>query len=450
MHTPRVGEALGRFGLRADPGEDNAWVRDDAGVPGLADAITSPVTLITGPSGSGKSALLRRLCAHWEERAVRVIAGHDIELPGHRPLGALCDEDLDLWLRTLARAGLGEARLLGRRVCELSEGERSRLRLALGMLEVLRQRDGVLALDEFASVLDRATAEGVARGLVRWVNAVHARTGVRVVLATGQEDVEGFVGHGASVIRCEAMRGPEVQAPASPFGSESGTEEQGARVRIERGEVWDYDALARFHYRAGRPATIAGVWRAVRTLPGGRDSLAGVLVASHPTLNARWRRFAWGDRYRGNDRAGKRRAARRLNSEVRCLSRVIVEPSSRGLGIARRLVETYLHDPLTARTEALAEMGGISPFFQRAGMRAHPLARPRADALLIERLATNALGVRDLLAGEVPIGMDHALTAWANATGAGVRHAMKHANENERWRIAACRLAGRPVAYTHG
>src|SRR4051812_47720423 len=35
------------------------------------------------------------------------------------------------------------------------------------------------------------------------------------------------------------------------------------RVRVERGTVRDYRALEHFHYAPGKPAVIAGVWRAV-------------------------------------------------------------------------------------------------------------------------------------------------------------------------------------------
>ncbi|MFG0306401.1 MAG: hypothetical protein ACF8Q5_09330 [Phycisphaerales bacterium JB040] len=439
--------ALGRFGLRHDPGAVAAWLGSDEDVDRIASSIDGPVTLIAGPTGSGKSALLGRLRAHWLARGVGVVDADLIRLCPETPLAALSDTDLGLWLRTLARAGLGEARLLGRRVRELSEGERFRARLALGMLEATQSEGGVLLLDEFAGVLDRATAEGVSRALARWAGAVHARCAVRVVLASGHEDVAGFLGTRACVIRCEALRGAVVGEPPSLFGSKAGT---GSRVRIERGEVWDYDALARFHYRAGRPATVAGVWRAVRTLPCGRERLAGVLVASYPTLNGRWRRGAWGKRYSGRDRGGKRRAARLLNEEVRCLSRVVVEPGSRGLGIARRLVESYLSEPLTVRTEAVTEMGGVCPFFERAGMRPHRVGRSRADERLLARLASTGLCLRDVLAGETPEGMERSLVAWANQTGAGVRRAMRGQDESERWRIAACRLASEPVAYTHG
>ncbi len=77
------------------------------------------------------------------------------------------------------------------------------------------------------------------------------------------------------------------------------------------------------------------------------QQLAGVLVVSMPTLNGRWRHAAWPD----VDWAagGRTAAARRLNLRVRTISRVIVEPRCRGMGVATKLVRSYLAGPLTAR-----------------------------------------------------------------------------------------------------
>jgi GNAT superfamily N-acetyltransferase len=133
-------------------------------------------------------------------------------------------------------------------------------------------------------------------------------------------------------------------------------------MRIERGTIHDYDALARFHYCGGRPATRVLVLRAVE---GG--VLAGVLVVSMPTLNGWWRARAWPGRY-GAGGGGKARAAARLNREVRTISRVVVDPRFRGLGVGAALVRAYLRRPLTRRTEAVATMGEFCPLFERAGM----------------------------------------------------------------------------------
>jgi hypothetical protein len=107
--------------------------------------------------------------------------------------------------------------------------------------------------------------------------------------------------------------------------------------------------------------------------------VVGVLTVSMPTLNGAWRAAAWPELFGG---LGKRELARRVNAELRVISRVIVEPRWRALGVARRLVEAYLSSPLTRCTEAVAAMGRFCPFFVRAGMREVEVAASARDARL--------------------------------------------------------------------
>lgn len=161
-------------------------------------------------------------------------------------------------------------------------------------------------------------------------------------------------------------------------------------IVVERGDIRDYDALASFHYRCGRPATRVLVLRAVDRRSG---TLAGVLVISMPTLNGQWRGLAWPARYAGRDR---RRCVRRLNREVRTISRVIVDPRYRSRGVASMLVRAYLSRPLTRRTEAVAAMGGVCPFFERAGMREVRTPAREGDRRLLASLRRHGLTLESL------------------------------------------------------
>ncbi|MFA7236244.1 MAG: hypothetical protein WC058_05200 [Phycisphaeraceae bacterium] len=97
-----------------------------------------------------------------------------------------------------------------------------------------------------------------------------------------------------------------------------------------------------------------------------RNRIVGVLVESLPALSCRLRDLATDGRYGGwKDR---RMAARLLNAEVRCISRVVVHPQWRGLGLAVKLVRHALETMTTPYTEALAAMGRVHPFFKLAGM----------------------------------------------------------------------------------
>jgi GNAT superfamily N-acetyltransferase len=148
------------------------------------------------------------------------------------------------------------------------------------------------------------------------------------------------------------------------------------RLSMRAGSLRDYAALAEFHYLRHKPAgvkrvavledgepTVVGRYLGRR----GEKTVVGVLVESLPALSCALRNVAVGERYAGwSDRGA---AARLLNREVRCISRVVVHPQWRGLGLAVRLVKWALATKTTPITEALAAMGRVHPFFKLAGMR---------------------------------------------------------------------------------
>ena len=104
--------------------------------------------------------------------------------------------------------------------------------------------------------------------------------------------------------------------------------------------------------------------------------MAAVLVVSPPVPSVRGRNVATRRRYVMKDR---RAALARLNAEMECISRVVVHPMFRGLGLAGRLVRHALATAETPFVEALAAMGKIHPLFLRGGMRAVGLFRGRTQ-----------------------------------------------------------------------
>ncbi len=180
-----------------------------------------------------------------------------------------------------------------------------------------------------------------------------------------------------------SIQEPSIEARFRALGADSSSPIH--RIAIEIGSIADYRALARFHYIAGPPATHVRVLSARESASGG---LVGVLVVSMPTLDGLWRELAWPGRYRDRDRAA---AARRINAELRTISRVVVDPRWRAVGVASRLVRTYLADPLSRATEAIAAMGAACPFFKAAGMREYILPVRPADARLRDALHARRL-----------------------------------------------------------
>jgi hypothetical protein len=147
------------------------------------------------------------------------------------------------------------------------------------------------------------------------------------------------------------------------------------------GALDDYLPLACHHYHPRRPATVA---RVLLCTDGSSGETAGALVISMPVLNSSWREAAFPGRYRSGSRHAD---AERLNAEVRTITRVVVDPRFRGLGVATTLVRRYLFSPLTAVTEAIAVMGAFSGFFRSAGMTEVHAPRSPRDLRLMDALA---------------------------------------------------------------
>lgn len=185
------------------------------------------------------------------------------------------------------------------------------------------------------------------------------------------------------------------------------------RLYIDRGTPQDYRALERFHYRPRRPATWAAVWvvRYEEThLEGARDDkkhagaerrelrdqsaapdcsqsmpqnvtpalprVVAVAVLSYPTVNSTAR-----DRALALANLPAKRKLAFVNRHVRTISRVVVHPQFRSLGLASRLVSCVCAHCPTRFVEAFAVMGRVHPFFEKGGMprQEPPVAEGQPD-----------------------------------------------------------------------
>jgi ABC-type iron transport system FetAB ATPase subunit/GNAT superfamily N-acetyltransferase len=391
------------------------------------------VMLIAGPSGAGKSSSMRGIAHAIRPDRIRVVPGSLSPAEHRRACFDLLSGDMQTRTHTLSLAGLAEPMLWARPAGVLSEGERARLRLAMGMHGAL-PGDVVLA-DELASTIDRASAHALCSTVRRWAH----RRRISFIGASAHEDLEGMLAPDVVLdARTQKTRKPSAIVPQP--------------IRIEQGTTADYNALAHLHYRSGTPATTVRILRAVRSVPFHVDPdgeiPAGVLVVSMPTLNGAWRKRAWPDVFGSVD---KRRNAHALNEHVRTISRVIVDPRSRGLGVATRLVRAYLDDPITAGTEASAAMGDVCPFFERAGMTPYPLGHDLIDTRLLDALSHLGLTPARLTQIHVRSGslLMRELITWGKQrkllpSGSAPREEVQRLTPS-----AACRLCSRPRAYAY-
>jgi ABC-type ATPase with predicted acetyltransferase domain len=317
--------------------------------------IPRGITAIVGPSGSGKSVLLERLVhKHPRARPLEIEGLSDCELPA---IDAVSDRaTLPERLDALSRCGLAEAATMITPARRLSAGQMHRLILARAMIEC--EQGDVLVADEFGGPLDPPTGEVVSEVFARTIDARQ----MSAVVATHRWELLPIL-RPAQVIVKPIGGAAKKLTPRWPGSPER-------RWRIRRGTIKDYHRLSRFHYVAGPPAAHKRVYvipapRAHRRFGG--VSIAAVAVVSPPVLYCRGRNLISAGRYRS---CKGRSTTGRLNAEVECISRVVVHPIYRGLGLASKLVRHILRTTPMPVVESLAVMGRYHPFLAAGGMMA--------------------------------------------------------------------------------
>lgn len=162
-------------------------------------------------------------------------------------------------------------------------------------------------------------------------------------------------------------------------------------LQIVPGGLGDYKQLSHFHYRDSRPGPVASIFtlKSDGTLRDVQPEIPiGVIVYSMASPVLEMRNVATDHFFAGLDR-GTQLAL--VNQNVRRISRVIIEPRFRGLGLASRLVRETMPQVNIPIVEAVAVMGWVNPFLERAGMTAYPAKQPLRTVQLIE--AFSLLGV---------------------------------------------------------
>jgi ribosomal protein S18 acetylase RimI-like enzyme len=129
------------------------------------------------------------------------------------------------------------------------------------------------------------------------------------------------------------------------------------------GSAADFRKLARFHYCAAAPASFALTMTIdhVTGMAGRRVVAVGVL--SNPALSCRAREAAL-----ALSRVPREWRWEYLNRHLRTVSRVIVHPQYRGIGLASEVVRCLVRQSPTRYVEAISRLVMHHPLFERAGM----------------------------------------------------------------------------------
>lgn len=164
------------------------------------------------------------------------------------------------------------------------------------------------------------------------------------------------------------------------------------KLEIVPGDLADYRQLACYHYRGDRLVGVKAVFivRPKGAMGSLHGKLAGAIVYTMPVPRMELRNTATGNILKGLDRQTQLAL---INRNIRCISRVVIEPRWRGIGLATRLVRETMPQAGVPIVEAVGIMPLTNPFLEKAGMK---VFTPRLRIEQVELIeALNVVGVEE-------------------------------------------------------
>jgi ABC-type transport system involved in cytochrome c biogenesis ATPase subunit/predicted GNAT family N-acyltransferase len=317
------------------------------------------IVYITGDSGSGKSVLLKALEKDIKQdmQATSINVG-DIKPEPDKPLIETVGKTTEEALELLSKVGLNDAFLFLRSYEQLSDGQKYRYKMA----KMIESKAQFWIMDEFAATLDRDTAKIVAYNLQK-----HARQQGRAVLAATThtdllEDLRPSV-HIHKRFGKEIVVNYYLNEPVEECSLAK-------EMRIVEGTTEDWRKLASFHYRSHKIAAPRKIFCLKRI-----EELCGVIVYCYPPSTSFGRRLVL-----------PQMRMRELNEKLSSISRVVVHPKYRTIGLGSKLVQESLSLAGTDYVEMSAVMAKYNPFAEKAGMKRIIEQEPPKEALAILRV----------------------------------------------------------------
>ena len=299
------------------------------------------IVLFTGPSGSGKSSLLRAAEGQLPQ-AVRMGDSFDDQRAIIDTLGP----DVRQAAHCLSICGLSEAMGLLRSAGELSDGQRYRYALA----RCLAGEATTIIADEWCATLDEVTAKVISYNVRRLADS----RGVGFLLAGTREDLIDDLKPDL-IVRCRGAGAVDVQSLAG----ESGCRQVSFRdeLEIKEGKVSDWPYFAKWHYRGHG----LGPVRRVNLLCHGTEKV-GICIFGFGSLANAHRNRLFG-------LSGKMSSARArlINRNFTCVSRLVLDPRYRGAGIGGWFLRRACEAAPWPWIELISEMSNLVPFYRTAG-----------------------------------------------------------------------------------
>jgi ABC-type lipoprotein export system ATPase subunit len=299
------------------------------------------IVLFAGPSGSGKSSLLRAAGGHLSE-AVRLAESFD----DRRAIIDTLGPDARKTAHCLSICGLSEAMSLLRSAGELSDGQRYRYALA----RCLAGGAKTVIADEWCATLDRVTTKVISHNVRRLADA----RGVGFLLAGTREDLIDDL-RPDLIVRCQGAGAVDVQVhrrehPRGPISFRDDLD-------LREGKVSDWPHFAKWHYRGNG----IGPVRRVNLLYHGEEKVGICIFGFGPLASAqRNRLFGLGGKM-SSTKAGV------INRNFACVSRLVLDPRYRGAGIGGWFLRIACEAAPWPWIELISEMSNLVPFYKTAG-----------------------------------------------------------------------------------
>jgi ABC-type transport system involved in cytochrome c biogenesis ATPase subunit/GNAT superfamily N-acetyltransferase len=322
----------------------------------------SPIDIIyvTGDSGSGKSVLLRALKKDLGDDAIDI---GDVQIDPSKPLIETVGKTVEEGLELLSRVGLNDAFLFLRSYNQLSDGQRYRYRLA----KLVESGKQWWLMDEFCATLDRDTAKIIAFNLQKLAR----QQGKAVIAATTHTDLLEDLNPN---LHLHKRFGKEISVSyLNPK-----TENECSIVKemyVAEGKMEHWRQLAHFHYRSHNVAAP----RKVFCLQRKNSELCGVIVYTYPGPQCFGRKASGLTKY----------PMKEINKRLSTISRVVVHPKYRTIGLGVKLVHETLPLVGTEFIEMPAVMAKYNPFAEKAGMTKICEQPPSKEAQNIAEVLSN-------------------------------------------------------------
>jgi ABC-type ATPase with predicted acetyltransferase domain len=378
------------------------------------------IVYITGDSGSGKSALLKALEKDIrQDMELSCINIADIKPATDKPLIETVGKTLEEALELLSKVGLNDAFLFLRSYEQLSDGQKYRYKIA----KMIESQAQFWIMDEFAATLDRDTAKIVAYNLQK-----HARQeGKAVLAATTHTDLLEDLNPSVHIHK---RFGKEIKVnyyPNKPAKECSLIKE----MQITEGTTEDWRKLASFHYRSHKIAAP----RKIFCLKRDRE-LCGVIVYCYPPPTCFGRRLVL-----------PKMSMKELNDKLSIITRVVVHPKYRTIGLGIKLVKETLPVAGTPYVEMPAVMAKYNPFAEKAGMQKIAEQPPSKEAIKIAK-TLRQLGFNTQLLGSEKYALNK-LQALSNKEVTKIREAfIKNSHARFMKYFFPHQLFGKREAYT--